>query len=211
MIRFYLCGQVGTGTKFDPLRPAISQLAIQWDRGGTEWYDSEDDPARKFHVCIVHGSQQTHDLCMTVAVPLTPTVAADADAANADLDSNVESGNAAWRDALKAALEARNISSAWINPSTTPRDVLRHIFRVIFLSQWAEGANATRVLQFLAANLDTQIGDLSAQVRNAAKNWIEARGLDTAWMVNSTTVRQVVQYVLSGIQWGPLKSWGFDL
>jgi hypothetical protein len=205
MYQFYVCNQVGTGSHYDPYRPAIANLSVAWDGAGIEWYQGIDNPARRYWIGLVSGSAATHDLCETVATPLLPDRLNVVDDLDGPLDSLWDSLPDAVKTARVAVLEAKAISAGWLNPSTSIRDVIRYGFRACYFAQMAEGDGNANLLNLLSRNLDVTVGQLPVGIRNAGRDWINSRGLSTAWMTNQTTIRQIVHYVVENLGFGVIR------
>lgn len=200
-IRQYLAPQRGTGTDADPYTSILNDL-IDITQG--EGFDEIDHPARRYSICTVTASQATHDVIAADArvTVITPRTCADAADFRAVLDAPFSSWPQAWRDAARARCETLGINTEWITASNTLRDVIRYLIRQHFFCQIADGGANGNVKALLSANLAATVGDLPAQVRNGVRNWMQARGLAIGWITNSTTIREVVHFVVTTLGFG---------
>jgi hypothetical protein len=137
-------------------------------------------------------------------VRLFPVVSATLEQIRANLDVPLVSFGTSYATQLRAALEARGVDTDWAMAATTGRDLVRRLVRAYLFSQSIGGTNGTNALALLASNLDATVGSLSATVRNGAKSWLTAQGLDTSWIVSGTTVRQVLAWALGARTWPAL-------
>ncbi len=208
-MRLYLAPQSGDGTPENPYRNILNDLI---DLPAGDWFDEIDHPARRYSICTVYALQATHDRIAADArvTAISPRVVADAAAFKADLDALFSSWPSAWRSAAQTRCEQLGISTAWITAQNTLRDVIRYLIRTHFFCQIADGEHNANVKALIAANLDATVGTLPAAVRNAARTWMQARGLAVGWIQNSTTVRKVVYYVVTNLGWGKARLGGED-
>lgn len=56
-------------------------------------------------------------------------------------------------------------------------------------------------IDFATKALNTTVGDMPANLRTAARAWMQSKGLSTAGIINSTTIRAALQYVIESIDW----------
>lgn len=204
MFGIYYAPQIGTGTEEDPFRSLLNDFI---DVQVGEWFDEIDNPARRFSICVVSASQTTHnsigaDIRCTL---LIPTLAGNQEDLRTLLNTSFSSFSVGWRNAAQAKLEELGVSTTWITGTNTLRDVIRYILRTHFFAQIADGKGNNQVKSFLTRNLDSTIGSLSTQERNAAKDWMQERGLATGWITNGSTVRQVIHFVLENLGFGNIK------
>jgi hypothetical protein len=202
----YRSKKVGTGTLHDPYRSKIVRDYIRTELpdGTNAW--NWIHPIAPAQYVLAYADETT-------------LAAIDADADNRRLSPAVATlpELQAWLDGPhsgittggEADMEVDGASMAWLATGNTAR----HVFQYLLKSHWVAGTieqtNAPNALNFLRNNLDTKLSAIPAAVRNAASNWIQSKGLSTAWMTGNTTVRQVVQYIIENIAWpapgiGPL-------
>ncbi len=206
-VKVYIAPQIGSGTFPDPFRSKINNY-INVQAGET--FDEIDNPARRYSICFVTAQPATHAAIAedTEIVALTPNDVTPAQL-QAVLDNPVSSLPLAFRTNVQNALEARGISFAWVDPpNNTIRDVFRYLLRIHFFSQRAEGEGNANVLAFIRQNLDTTVQQLSAAQRNAAKNWMESKGLSTSWIKGDDTVRMILQHIVYNLGFGVIKIGG---
>lgn len=199
-VKIYIAPQIGNGTFEDPFRSLINNYI---DVSAGEGFTEIDNPARRYSICAVTAQPITHAAITAdpSVISLTPIDVTAAELA-AQLDQLVSSLPLSFRNNVQAALEAHGISFAWVGATNTVRDVFRYLLRVHFFSQMADGEGNANVLAFIRANLDSTVQQLSAAQRNAAKTWMESKGLPTGWITNSTTVRQVIHSIVQDLGFG---------
>jgi hypothetical protein len=203
-MKLYLAPQRGTGTEDDEVRSILNDL-IDITQG--DWFDERDNPARRISICSVHASEATHNNIITDgrSVLLTPIDITSQEQFQQVLDTPFSSWPVAWRTAAQNGLEANGISVAWVTGTNTLREVLRYLQITFILGQMADIEGNANLKAFLARNLTATVGSLTAQQRNAAKTWIALKGLDSGWITNATTVRQVLHYVVENLGWGRIR------
>lgn len=201
-IRFYIAPQQGTGTFNDPFRSILNDFI---NPANGESFQELDNPARRISVCCMTATDATHatiggDSRIIVASRLY----SDLSSAKIGLQESLD--NLPGIIALKTKLETIGINTAWISASNNLRDGIRYIFRVFVIAQIANGLGGdANIKTLIIQNLDNTVGSLSAQVRNGVKNWMQSRGLAVGWITNSTTVREVVHFVVMNLGLGILK------
>ena len=205
-ISFYLAPQQGTGTFLDPYRSILNNL-IDITQG--DWFDEIDNPARHISICCVHTSDATHATIATNAQVITVSpLYAD--------DSQLQTGMSTLLSsipgigAIRTKLESNGIDTSWATGSSTIKDAIQYLIRTHSIAQIADGQAFTEVKQFIANNLDTTVGNVSATIRNRVATWMQNHGLDTSWIVGTTTVRQVVAYIINNFSWNKLRMSGQD-
>lgn len=192
--RFYRSTQIGDGSKINPWRSKLTEYVAE-DATGAGFWDWLN-PVRELRYALVRCESLLHI-----------AIAADADIMALSPELADEAELITWLDTAVnltanqiTRLENDGISTAWMSAQTTARQILRyagwlHVFYGDFMSSHADA------VEFLLTNLDTTIGQLTQAVRSRARDWITSKGLDVLWIQNSTTVRQVIQYVLENITW----------
>lgn len=205
-MKLYLAPQLGDGSDLNPYRSALNDL-IDIEAG--DWFDERDNPARHVSICNVHASAATHNNIALDgrAVLLTPIDILDQATLQTVLDAPFSSWPVAFRTAAQDGLEANGVSVAWVTGTNNLRDVIRYLLRGFVFAQMADWDGSARNLQligFLQGNLTATVGSLTAQQRNAAKNWMTSKGLDSGWITNANTVRQVIHYVMENLGWGQI-------
>lgn len=200
LVRFYIAPQIGTGTMEDPFRSLINNY-VNVSEG--EWFDEIDNPARRISLVCVHAIQATHD---TIAAD-TSVIAIGNATEEANIKTALDSLISAIPNvsALKTKLEGIGISTSWYSSDNTVRDGIRYLIRVFSFAQIADGEGNSRIKTFIANNLDTTMNQIPAATRNAASDWMLAKGLATGWITSTTTVRQVLHYVVTNLGFGILR------
>ena len=206
-VKIYIAPQIGSGTFEDPFRSKINTYI---DVSLGESFDEIDNPARLYSICFVTARPATHatitadsEIVSLIQQDVTPAQLAS------KLDMLVSDLPSAFKNNVKNALEARGISFAWVGASNTVRDVFRYLLRVHFFSQEASGLNSWNFIkQFILSNLTAQISSMDPAVVNIVKNWMASKGLDYSWVSGTTTVRQVLHYIVENRGFGPIKIGG---
>lgn len=153
---------------------------------------------KKCWLCFVNApdSVHTHIQGLTGTVRLIPMTSVTLAQLRANYDTPLASIFPA-QDlvALKNNLEQKGFPMDWADASTTLKDTVKHLRQICMASDIMLGENNTNAANFLTSNLDATVGSLTAAVRNAARTWMQSKGLDTSWITNSNTVRQVMRYI----------------
>lgn len=199
--RFYRSVRIGDGlttrtafrNKLDDAPFAIKENPA----AGTGYWDLIHD-ARAVRYVLVQCSSSLHTTIAADSeiIPLSPELA-DAAAIQTWLD-----GPLGTPTTVLARLEADGISTAWITAQTTRRDMFRYVSRVMACTQDLRRLKDVDALAVFAASLDATVNTLSTTTRTRAVTWMQNRGLDTSWIVPSTTtVRQVIHFVVQSGAW----------
>jgi len=199
-IRFYIGPQIGSGTVLNPYRSLLNDF-IHIENG--EWFTEIDNPARRISICCVVAEQTTHTAIATDSRVIICSPLADD---KADMKTKLENtfNSIAGAAALKVKLEAIGIDTSWIGGSDTLRLGLRYLLRVFTVGQFADGESVGEVREFLKANLTTQVSAVPAVIRDRVKTWMQNKGLAVGWITGTTTVRQVIHYIVTNLNIGKL-------
>lgn len=205
-IRFYLAPQQGDGTENNPFRSILNDL-INVQQG--DWFDEIDNPARHISLCCAHGPQAMHDtIALDSRVLPIGNICADGTALRYSLDSLLS--GLSNLPALKTALETWGISTSWLSGSNTLRDGLRYVIRVFITGQIADGQGDGNWKALLGKNLTATFNSLTAAQRNAIRAWLASRGLAENWIGSTTTIREIVHFVVMNLGIGKLRMSGED-
>jgi hypothetical protein len=201
-LRIYIAPQIGSGmmlsldpsTWSDTTGPYRSLLNTFIDPANGDNFDEIDHPARRVSICTVEASAAVltaieADVRVT---PVTYARAADRPALAAILAAPFSSYPLAWRNAARAKLEKWGIDTSDITGSDTMKTVLCRVIKMFSVAQVADGHGQANVKEFLKGNLDVQVSAIPVAQRNAIGDWLQSKGIDTAWITGTTTVRQVV-------------------
>lgn len=205
-IRFYVAPQQGTGTFVDPFRSILNDL-INVQAG--ESFTEIDHSSRRISICCVRASDTTHATILADArvFPASPLYADDvAMAAGMEVTLN----NIPNIAAIKTKLENAGVSTAWISGSNTLRDALRYLVRNFSTCQIADGEANANVKTFLTQSLDLTVQQLTVVQRNAVKDWMQAKGLAIGWIVNTTTVREIIHFIIGNLGFGKFRISGVE-
>lgn len=204
-MRIYLAPQSGSGTDADPYRSILNDYLSSAE--GDDMNET-DNPARHISVCFVYTSSLAKLAAISAdprVVTLTPQEVTSQAELKSLLDAPFSNWPVAFRNAAQAGLEANGVSTAWLSGSNTLRDVLRYLFRTNIIAQIADYEANANVKAFLTKALTLTVGELTAAQRNAAKNWMQAKGLAIGWITNQSTVREVVHFIVTNLGIGTLK------
>lgn len=197
--RFYRCDQIGDGTRSNPFRSVLTAYVTQNESGEGFWdlinraVPTRYAVARTLH--SVHLSIDGDVRCTALSSEL-----ADITAVNGWLDGTHDGvGNSVF--------EGDSISMAWTTQSTTRRQVFRYLVRQHAVIQNIRGVRENLALLVLAGNLDARVNTFPSGQRQAVARWMNSKGLSTTWITGSTTVRQVLQFILENADW-PVLSLG---
>lgn len=190
-LRLYLSTRIGVGTRADPFRSKLANFIIN---DGTKDFSDWSNRATAFRFALAQCDSALH-----------ATIAADPDVVA--LSPELVDGPAVqtWLDGLvgtippaqTTALEAAGIPVDWVDGTTTRRQLWRFISAWHFMCQRMSGEGTTNALLFIASNLDSTVGSLTAPVRNQMSTWMSNHGLDTSWIVGGTLVRAVVKFAIT--------------
>jgi hypothetical protein len=177
--RFYLCGMAvispaGPRPRTAP-RVLLYAPAARWAMvyGGT---------GKGVCVCLADTTDEEHAAALGDAGIVAPPINPDA------MDVPVGSIPAAWQTAVAAWLDARRIPRDWIVGSTTLRELLRYIIRLLEICRDGRLSG-----NYPEADLDLTVGSLSQAQRGALRDWATARGYDISDITASTTIRALVR------------------
>jgi hypothetical protein len=203
LVRFYLAPQQGTGTILDPIRSILNDFINIY---ADEKFNEIDNPARKISICCVHASQATHDSIVADGRSLPIGNLIEDVELKTYLNSLISSiPNVS---VLKTVLETYGISTSWLSGSNTIRDGIRYLVRIFATAQIANGEYNANIKDLIGRNLDVTIQNIPAQIRNAVRNWMQGKGLAIGWINNSTTVREVVHFIVENLGFGKLRMSG---
>ncbi len=201
--RFYLAPQQGTGTMMDPYCSILNDL-INIQQG--DWFDEIDNPARHISICCVHASQTSHDAILADgrALPIGNLIN------DTQLKVHMDSLLSTLPNlvTLKTALESRGISTSWFSGSNTIRDGIRYLVRVFSTCQIADGQGDGNIKDLIGKNLTITVAQIPVAIRNGVKTWMQAKGLAIGWITNSTTVREILHFIVENLGFGKFKMSG---
>lgn len=194
--RFYRSPQIGTGTKDDPLRSKLT-LYIFNDGSGSRFWDWVHY-ARPVRYALAHCESSTHT--QIAADPeMTPLSGELAD--RAAIDAWMAETLQGAPQSIRDLFEADGFSVSWATTQTTKKQMLRYLCKVHVQTQDLERLGQTTTLECFRRALDSQVNQLPANVRTGVRDWMQAKGLDTTWIGGTTTIRQVIQYIVENIDW----------
>jgi hypothetical protein len=194
--RFYRSLEIGDGlTPATAFRSALTRYITS--NGVTDFWDWKHE-ARSIRYAFARCDSTVHALCAADPdiTPYSPELA-DIPAMQSWLNGTLASVSVA----IKNQIESDGFSTAWANAQTTRRAAFIYISRVHVMMQECRRLHDIDSLVMFTKVLDSTIGQLSIQVRNKVAAWMTNRGLQTDWIIGSTTVRQVIQYIISNLDW----------
>lgn len=188
-IRWYISPYIGTGAANDHYRTNIDDLIS----GGEEAIGS-DQPQRRYFIRRVDSSVSTHAAILADGhTPISPLMTTE------DIDSTYGGMAAGLRAAIEAACDQRGIDISWMDSSTTLRQLIRRIIMLCWLGQQILGEKHPVMKALLGASLDTTVAQLTTAQRDAAKTWMQNKGLAIGWITASTTIRQIISHILTNL------------
>lgn len=205
-LRFYIAPQIGTGTWTDPYRSLINNF-IDVDAG--EGFREFDNPARHISICLVTANDSTHATLASQANIVVASRLLD-DAADMAVALQENFNGLSNSDALKAKMESHGVSASWITGTNTVKDVLRYLMKVFATAQISDWQNVPEMKQMISQNLTATVAQVPQPIRETVKAWMQARGLATGWIGNSTTVREIVHFIVTNLGFGNFHFGGED-
>jgi len=198
MIRAYVATQIGTGrSREDAIR---SKVRGYIDITAGERYWEFDNPARIYSFVIVSALFTTH-----VAIADDPDIQVLSELYNdrAELTAGIQKTVSEYPteiiQTMQPRLELLGINTGWITGTTPIKQIYSYIIKVFTLSQWALGHADSELLDFLRENLTTQVTAVPQNIRDRVLSWMLANGLATGWIQSTTTVREVLHYIIMNL------------
>lgn len=209
MIRAYITPRIGTGTKQDPIRSKANNY-ISVALGGR--FNEYIHPARMYSFIVVNAPQTNHDniLADSEIDPLSELFN-DMGEVLVGIEKTVADFNPTLYSSIQTRLELLGVNTDWITLSTKVKEIYQYMLRTFTLAQWAYGKRDNDWLNFLRANVDTLGSDLPMNVRDKILNWMTNNNLNTDWMTGTTTIRDLIHYIISnGTFFLPIKIGGVE-
>lgn len=194
--RYYRSTQIGTGlSPADAKRSSLSRYITGANGAGFWDWVHETRPIR---YSLALADSTIHALCVADAdiTDYSPELV-DLQAVQVWLDSPLNTVPLAIRNQL----ESDGFSMGWATGATTRRQAFIYISRAHVMMQDLRRLGDNDPLVMFQQGLDTTVGALSVQVRNKVSTWMNNRGLDTSWILGTTTIRAVIQYIISNHEW----------
>jgi hypothetical protein len=193
VIRWYLSKGIGSGSFLDPYRSPIHDLPLG---GGIIGYDI---PQRRYFLNRVGASGTDHSYIVSqgYGIPLSP-IYDGVDGERNGLALPFALHDSGFRTALQAEAEGNGLSATWVTGSHRMGDVIAYFIKIMRLAQTAykkhEGFDYLFTLR-----LSDPVTALSPARRNAVRDWMMAKGIDTSWITPTTTIREVLHAVITGL------------
>lgn len=203
-LRFYVAPQLN---RVDDMGGYISSLLNDYiDVTTGESFTEIDNPARLISLCCVTASDATHVAIAadTQVITVSP-LGDDLSDLKTKLDGSLDAIPSVSVSVIKSKLEAVGINMAWVQGSNTIRDAIRYLLRIFIFAQTANGAGDLDIRDFVKNNLDTKVSDVPLTIRNKIKDWMQNRGLAIGWIVSSTTVREILHFIVTNLGFGKFK------
>ena len=135
---------------------------------------------------------------------------------SADVDITAISGEfpdwQAWLDlplssvplATRNLLESDGFPIGWATAQTTRREAFIYISRIHLMMQELRRLRDMDAMQLFTGGLDATVNTLSAQVRSRVSTWMVNHGLNSSWITGTTTIRQVIHFIVTNTNWPSL-------
>lgn len=193
--KFYRTTVIGTGVLHDGFRSSIDPYITE-DGTGNGYWDWIND-ARPLRYVLASTDSATHtQIAGDSSIKAISPELADLAAVQAWLDT------AAINDTtLTNQFESDGISASWIANQTSRRELWRYVSKLHVMTQDLKRLRNSDSLELFNRALTSTVSQLPAATRTKVASWMQAKGLDTAWVVGGTTVRQVLQYINENINW----------
>lgn len=197
--RLYRSIRIGTGARDNPWRSKLT-LYITADGTGADFWDWIHD-ARPVRYALTRCDSTVHtqiaaDIEITPLSPELSTLAALNSWGN-ELASTIPLG-------MRDQLEADGCSMSWVTAQTTKREVLRYLSRMHRISQELRRLRESDALDFLMQDLTRPVAQVPLAARTRISTWMHNHDLETTWITGSTTVREVIHFILEQRVWDPL-------
>ena len=148
--------------------------------GGSQFMDFG---AEGFFLCAVDLDDTAHAL-----------IAANADVISINVANLETQLGAVWATAVTTKLESVNCPADWITSVMSHRDSLKTIVRMfLFLQALQNQLGLTGSFFVGGVNLDRTVSFFSAATRQKLRDALTQLGIETSWVVNTTTVRQLMK------------------
>jgi hypothetical protein len=193
--RFYHSPRIGAGTVRDPYRAKICNYIVGQSDGTNYWdWINNSKPVR---YGLAYCADTIHSLI-------------DADAEIASISGRLSdlitlqsylNGVNLLTPAIHNIIEDDSINLGWLASETTNRQLWRYICKSHVIGQGAKMLASSDVLALLGTSLSVQVNKVPVRIRNAATTWMGTKGLSSAWIDGTTTVRQVLHYIVENIDW----------
>lgn len=208
--RLYRAPRLGTGTRADPFRSALTTYINAGSgpglvKDGNTFWDIVHD-ARAVRYGIAYADPAVH---AAIVADVTITALSPEGQTNEAVQTWLD-GLLAASPTLSTTLEGDGIPMGWAGTNATRRQALRVLIRLHIVTQFVRRLKNTNALTFLGQPLDTLISAVPVAQRNAVQAWMTAQGLDSSWILGTHTVRQVCQFIVdtlhppSDLRLGPI-------
>ena len=187
--RFYRTALIGTGTRQDPFRSALTKYIVN---DGTQDFWSWAYDIANAQYCLAFTDSATH--AAAAADPQITAIGpelADLAAISAWLDTPV----GVLGQALSDIMEGDGFPVDWIGAGVTRRDLWRFITMYHVITQRFKGSGDNSYLAFFKSNLNATVSSLPVAQRNKVQAWMAAQGMDTSWITGATQLREVIIFV----------------
>lgn len=196
--RFYRSALIGVGTIENSFRSSLSQYITA--ANGSDFWDWVHE-IRPIRYAFARTTPIIHGLCAADAgiTPYSPELS-DLNAVQIWLDSPLSS----VPQLIRNQLESDGFSTSWATAQTTRRAAFNYISRIHVMLQELRRLQDFDSMELFNRGLDTTVGALPVLVRNKVALWMTNRGLQTDWILGTTLVREVIQYIHDNLTWQTL-------
>lgn len=197
--RLYRSARIGTGTRSDPYRSALTRY-IHEDGTGATFEDWIQDPTDTgvARYALARCESAVHVACAADADvrPLSPEFANKAELATW-LDAPV---GAEMTQTIRDVVEADRIPiDDVVVGVTTRRQLWRRIGMIHRVGNMLRGKRDDVVLDLLRRDVSTTVSQMAPTTRTRLRAWMTNHGLDTSWVTNTTTMRQILKFVVANL------------
>ncbi len=204
-VNLYLAPQLGDGTTIETAYRSLLNDFVHPQNG--EWFDELDNPVRHYSIVVLYAEPATHQAIQADSrvTRLIPMVSATVEQVRTNFDTPLTSlFSSGALTTLRARIEALGIDTEWATAATTMRDLVKRILHQHMVVQRTNVARETALDRLYALPLTGTVADLTDAQRTAAKEWMTRKGMPTAWITTSTTVRQLLRYIIERVNAEPL-------
>jgi hypothetical protein len=218
-VRFYLVPKIGDGlTPNTGFRPKyVADLIVDTSTGN---FYSSKQAAATAGVSIAamkplvwegqyYGLEPVYLVAADVTAAQHASIAANVDVIviPQNLDNTI---SLTALSTVQQKLEDLHIPAGWVTTDHTYRDVLRVVRRAFqfFARMWvlqAEQGQTPTALFTGAVTLDTRMNQLTAAQRQALTETCASFNIDTSWVLNTTTLRQLLKGIADRLPGLPMK------
>lgn len=195
MFRFYRAPREWVTDPFLHRRSKMCQYVTS--PAGT-WWEWLNDGRPNISFGLVEADATTMALTNadTEIIPLSPEFA-DVSEAQSWLDG----AHTGMTQEVKDQFETDGVNTDWVVGSITCRHIFRYLSRYHWVMQRIKGLQDADALGIFKVALTYTVSDVPLAARQRIAIWMTNNGLDTSWITGSTSVREVIHYILENKDW----------